>query len=79
VVVRHKDCNLSKFFRARLKDVGRGGGPDEWLWVLIMMCNLVRNSLDKFIDGAEDSKAKPAFGDVTKKLSQEALVGVKWT
>src|SRR5207249_1947184 len=50
-----------------LQDVGGGGGPDEWLWVLVVMFNIVSNSRDEFIDGAEDSMAKPAFGEITKE------------
>lgn len=71
------------FWLAFGEDLVGGLGPGEWVAALVLAVDEGADLGVEVLDGGEDSSAMAARSMTEKKistmLSQEALVGVKWT
>ena len=63
-------------------DVVRGGGPDEGLWVLVVLVDETVDGGLKVDDGMEDAVLQAPSGELGEEalhgVQHELEVGVKW-
>src|ERR1017187_5973408 len=49
------------------KDIGSLGGPDEWLWALVVLVDVISDSHDQLLGIVKDAATQPVLCDIAEE------------